>query len=125
MTFPPEWGWAKLKAGGRSWFGYYYRDRTAGPSFKCIVELTTPMDDAAIAAAARAASYLGPSTYRLGAHETMGSDGLPEEVWSFLRRDFESGEPAAPHIAKVLRLSPAERTAWGLPAAPPHMEVYL
>lgn len=125
---PPGWGWAKvhLKSAGLKALGYYYKDRMAGPSFKILVDLASPLDDAAIRDAAREKQYRAESTFRLGAHETINVEPVPPDFAAMLRQKYESGtSPAGPQCAVVLFLTTDERRALDLPERLPGIDVYL
>jgi hypothetical protein len=125
METPQGWYWGRLHVVGHvKAIGYYYRDKSAGPSFNILVELGDPSPPAsAIADAARAASYRGSSTFRMGAHEEVFVEGLPPGDAAFMRTMFDS--PQGPVRCRVMRLTREEIEAYGLPAAPPWIQFYL
>ena len=89
VRIPETWGWAKVhwaQANVKA-LGYYYRDATAGPSFKILVDLFEVTDDAAIRDAAKAKDYIANETFRLGAHVTSYAGARDSEEG---RRDTEA-----------------------------------
>jgi hypothetical protein len=127
-TIPQTWGWAKvhLKAGGLKALGYYYRDRSAGPSFKVLVDLLESPTDDTIRAVAAEKEYIANSTFRLGAHETLYAGAREGAMAVLTEASYEQGEGAAgPDCAVVMMLTDAEKRAYELPEAMPGIEVYL
>jgi len=98
---------------------YYYRDRTAGPSFHVVSDA---VDAPPTPESLRDKRYRGSVTKRLGAHETMQiPEGAPG-VATMLRFRFDSRGASG---CVVLKLTKAERDELGLPDAPPWIDVYL
>lgn len=82
--------------------------------------------DAAIRDAARATDYFANTTFRLDGHETSYLEAMGEEMRAEAEREFESEAARShPHHALVHVLTLAQREAYALPAAMPHIEVYL
>ncbi len=118
-AIPAAWGWARLNQQGRKSVGYYYRDRTAGPSFHILfdedAEPPTPEQ-------LREMRYRGSVTTRLGAHESMQiPEGVPNLV-AMMQRTFDSGGTSG---TVVLKLMKSERDGLGLPDAPEWISAYL
>lgn len=116
---PAEWGWARLNDRGEKSLGYYYRDRTAGPSFHVLSEAADPPPTPE---SLRDKRYRGSLTKRLAAHETMQIPESAADLATMLRGRFDSGGASG---CVVLKLTKAERDALGLPDAPPWIDVYL
>ncbi|MFN7699028.1 MAG: hypothetical protein ACK6CU_23300 [Deltaproteobacteria bacterium] len=119
LAIPADFGWARLNDHGEKSVGYYYRDRTAGPSFHVLFVEDAPLT----ADELRAMRYRGTLTKRLGAHETMQiPEGLPPDGEVFLREMFAEGGATG---TAVLALTPAERNALQLPEHPWWIEGHL
>ena len=121
---PEEWGWYRMHVrGSRKALGYYYVDRTAGPSFKIVVELDSQPTADEIRKQAAAAQYRGSSTFRLPGFETVNTEGLPEDFAALMRKKYEECE--GPGDAILLKLTQAERAEYGLPETPEWVGVYF
>jgi hypothetical protein len=106
--------------------GYYYRDKSAGYSFKILVELKDSPSDDEIRERARAQDYFANTTFRLSGHETIYAVAREGEMAATYEATFEAGKgTAGPEYAIVMLLTAAEKRAYELPAAMPHIEVYL
>jgi hypothetical protein len=125
-TPPSTWYWGRLHdlhGPASKAIGYYYRDKTGGPSFHVVVDVTNGEDAAEIKRAAAACNYRGEVTMRLGAHEEIFADNVPPSDADFLRKEFD--DPSGPVKTRVMRLTAEERSAFGLPDAPDWAQFYL
>ena len=59
VEVPQCWGWARLFDRGLETLGYHFIDPMSGPSFRAVADLTDRPGDAAVAARAQSALYLG------------------------------------------------------------------
>lgn len=118
-TAPQGWMWAKLhdKNLGIYALGYRYVDQVGGVSFHVMADLRSQPN----AESLRRAGYRGDRTVRLGQHETLYVDGLPQELVAFQQGSFEQGGLSG---AVVMALTAGERSWYGLPDAPPWAQVY-
>lgn len=114
--------WAKLHipAAGLRKLGYYYVDRTGGPSFRAICELTeaSPTKVATLAQDGLTSSQI----VRLGGHETLRSHpSTTPEMLRFNADDFERGGAMG---TIVWELGAKEREELGLPLEPPWAAIF-
>lgn len=126
-AIPSGWGWAKvhLAAAGLKSLGYYYRDPSAGYSFKELVDLNGNPSDDEIREAARAKNYIANSTFRLNAHDTMFPVAREGETREASEATYERGAGANdPGCAIVMLLTDEEKRLYDLPDAMPGIEYY-
>ena len=125
-TPPSSWYWGRLhdvQPPAQKAIGYYYIDKSAGRSFHVVVDVTSGENAADIKRTAAERNYRGEMTIRLGAHEEVFIDSLSPDDAAYLREEFDS--PDGPTKQRVMRLTEAERTAYGLPTAPDWVRYYL